>query len=83
MTNASTVADAVTQLTKHYKRWIISAGATGSAMPQNTFREGSDRNYSLKNTRSGGCPSGRAVATRLKSASGVSRGKDWSGEVPQ
>lgn len=83
MTNASTVDDAVTQLAKHHKQWIISVGDTSPAMPQNTFREGSDRNYNLKNTRFGGWPSGRVAATRLQSASGVSPGKGWSEEVSQ
>lgn len=51
MTDTSTVDEAVTQLAEHYKQWVIGTGTTQPVMPQNTFREGSDRNYNLKNTR--------------------------------
>jgi len=49
MTDTLTADAAATQLAETYKQWMIGAGKRGPLMAQNAFREGSDRNYNLKN----------------------------------
>ncbi len=48
MTDTLTTEQAVAQVAEDYKQWMIGANKRRPLMAQNAFREGSDRNYSLK-----------------------------------
>ena len=49
MTDTTTTDAAVNELAKKYKQWMVGANRRRPLMPQNAFKEGSDRNYDLKN----------------------------------
>jgi hypothetical protein len=48
-TTTDAVAAAVAELARSYRQWRIGTGRTGPVQPQRSFREGSDRNYTLLN----------------------------------